>query len=1155
LPHRGWSLTAYFFLSMAVTALTALSMLALLWGVERSARFGRENAALGASLVRDREEEIRDQVARAVEYVAFADSRADGRLRSRIREQVDMAHTLVRDLYERHKGRASRPALEEHIRESLRPLRYAGGRGYFFILRTDGVEVLFPDRPELEGKNLLGILDASGKDVLREMIEITAAQGAGFVEYRWSKPGSKAEGHRKIAFVQLFAPLDWVIGTGEYLDDVEREIQDETLAWLAQIRFGKDGYLFGSTLDGEPLFTNGRVTRGGPSIRDLTDPDGVRIFEEQLAAAKDPAGGFVRYAWPRLAGGPAVSKIAFVQAVPRWGWIIGSGAGLDEIDAALAELQTGMQGDLRTEMGRMGLLAACIFAAIALSTALLSRRVKREMDAFTTALAEATRQDAAIDSSLLTFPETRRLAASVNEITRSRLQAQATLRRNESLLRTMLTNLPFDFWARDAEQRIFLQSEMSRDIWGDQTGKRPEDTPVPAAALDLWRANNARVMAGETIREEVRLPLPGGEAIDCLNVLAPVSDGGETLGILGVNIDLSPVKAAQEALRAREEQFRTLVANIPGMAYRSEVEPPWRLLYVSEPVTELTGHAPEAFLDDGPLRFGHLILPEDLPLVERSVDASLAAGDAFDLEYRIRRADGEVRWVQERGRAVHDAAGNPLWLDGVIIDVTDRKLAEKGLRDSEQLFRTLAEQSPVSIMGLDAEGRVTFVNDWHLKVFCLGRVDKDFFLGKRLAELPGLSSVPGLPERLLDVLRGRTVFLEDIFMPRFTGGHSGWVTLRGVPIMRGDAVAGGILIREDITERKRMVEALRDSERRLGQVIEFLPDATLAVDGNGRVTAWNRAMEAMSGVPAERMLGRGDREYARAFYGEPRPMLLDVILGEGGDVEKLYRNVARDGDSLTAMTALAGADGEDRWFFLHAAAIRDAEGRLAGAIESIRDITESIRAEEHLKASLQEKEVLLREIHHRVKNNLQVVSSMLRLQAGELGGDTIPPILESLARIRSMSLVHEKLYLSGNLGAIDMADYVRSQVSALFGIYGSDARGVHGEVEGEELLLPVDQAIPCGLVINELVTNALKHAFKGREAGTIRVVLAREEGQAVLTVADDGAGPPEGFELAAVQSVGLQIVQNLAMQLRGGLRLLPGGPGCRFELRFPLPGG
>jgi hypothetical protein len=211
------------------------------------------------------------------------------------------------------------------------------------------------------------------------------------------------------------------------------------------------------------------------------------------------------------------------------------------------------------------------------------------------------------------------------------------------------------------------------------------------------------------------------------------------------------------------------------------------------------------------------------------------------------------------------------------------------------------------------------------------------------------------------------------------------------------------------------------------------------------------------------------------------------------------------------------------------------------------------RAEEALRASLREKEVLLREIHHRVKNNLQVVSSMLHLQAWTAGNRDAASVLQDCEnRVRSMGLIHELLYRDHDLATFDFAQYVRLLTDHLFRTYSADPRSVTLNVEMQhDVRLDLDTAIPCGLIINELVSNALKYAFSDGRKGVIRVGLDRkDDGTCTLTVSDDGHGLPEEIASGSSPSLGLQVVHALARQLGGALEREPAEKGACFVLRF-----
>ena len=215
----------------------------------------------------------------------------------------------------------------------------------------------------------------------------------------------------------------------------------------------------------------------------------------------------------------------------------------------------------------------------------------------------------------------------------------------------------------------------------------------------------------------------------------------------------------------------------------------------------------------------------------------------------------------------------------------------------------------------------------------------------------------------------------------------------------------------------------------------------------------------------------------------------------------------------------------------------------------LSEITERRRAEERLEVSLKEKELLLKEIHHRVKNNLQIVSSLLSLQIVSATNEgTSASLKESQNRIRSMALIHEKLYQSSDLAVIDFREYVRSLIVSLARSYVLNP-ALKFEVDIEDVSFDIDTAIPCGLIINELISNCLKYAFPGGAAGNIRVALRRSDTLYSLTVSDDGVGLPPGFDFQNTVSLGLQLVITLTGQLNGTIEH-PEGKGTTFVISF-----
>jgi two-component sensor histidine kinase len=253
-------------------------------------------------------------------------------------------------------------------------------------------------------------------------------------------------------------------------------------------------------------------------------------------------------------------------------------------------------------------------------------------------------------------------------------------------------------------------------------------------------------------------------------------------------------------------------------------------------------------------------------------------------------------------------------------------------------------------------------------------------------------------------------------------------------------------------------------------------------------------------------------------------------------------------------------DGQRLTVLAYANPIHDEAGTLLGAVNVLVDITDRKRtemalrdSEARLKVALHEKEVLLKEIHHRVKNNLQVVCSLLRLQGDTIGDSVLRELFhESEHRIRSMALIHETLYQTPNVARFHLAPYLRTLSDELFRAYGVDPQCIALTSRIDEVVLPLDAAIPCGLILNELLSNALKHAFPNGRRGDIRIELqAGPDQQVLLRVVDTGVGLPEGFDVCHTDSLGMQLVCALTEQLQGAIAVERDG-GTALTVTFPL---
>jgi PAS domain S-box-containing protein len=495
-------------------------------------------------------------------------------------------------------------------------------------------------------------------------------------------------------------------------------------------------------------------------------------------------------------------------------------------------------------------------------------------------------------------------------------------------------------------------------------------------------------------------------------------------------------------------------------------------------------------------------------------------------EAAFRTKEGQKIWVLLTASPAGESA-----MVCSIIDVTDKREIRDHLIESELRYHMLFDSATDAILIHSSDGKILKANQ------IASRQSGYTVQQLEVSSLQDLGILPscGLTREQHTELQSRGIYhFESRILTRDGTTIPLEISCKIIEYAGKPALLSTL---RDITERLRAEAALRESEMRYRMIGDLIPFGVWACDSSGNFTFLSQSFLTVLGISLDEVRKKG------WMHLLPREDFDRTIAD--------WRQCVQMGSFWDYEYRIADANGKVFIVLSRGAPHFDDAGKITSWVGIHLDITERKRYEERLEASLREKEVIIKEVHHRVKNNMQVISGFLQLQANYIDDPVaIDKLNESQQRVRTMALVHEKLYQSKSLGVINAAEYIKSLVADLLNSYSIETR-VDVNVDVDDVSINLDMAIPCGLIINELVTNSVKHAFTGREVGKLNVILHhREDHTFVLTVSDDGAGLPADFETRSMASLGMQLVHVLTRQLGGELKT-ESQNGARFTIVFP----
>ena len=605
-----------------------------------------------------------------------------------------------------------------------------------------------------------------------------------------------------------------------------------------------------------------------------------------------------------------------------------------------------------------------------------------------------------------------------------------------------------------------------------------------------------------------------------------IIENDKVKGFYVIARDVTERRIAEQALQESEEKYRNLFNEDLTGNFVSTTE--GKILLANPAFTKIFGYDSVEEVLKINIRTLYKNPEDRIDIINRLK----AKKKLENQELTLIKKDGKEITVIQNIIGQFDDTGNLVQLQGYIFDITERKQAEDVLKENEDRYRQIYQFSPDSIIIHDMDMNILNANNKAVEELGYSKVE---LLEKTIFELHPENELKHSAQ-VLDAMKKKEMLMVETRFKRKDGSVF-WAeatpckyTLGGKPIIH-------VVIR-DITERKQAEEALTEEHNLLRTLIDNLPDFIYAKDSKGRYIVCNQAhLRYLKTTTIDKIIGKSvfeifPQELAAQYYADDQ----EIIRSGQPIFNKEEQSVNEAGDSV--------------WNLTTKVPLRNRDGNILGLVGIAHDITERKQTEKQLQKSLKEKEILIKEIYHRVKNNLAVVSGLLNMQSTYIKDkEAIAAFQETRDRIYSISAVHSQLYNSEDYSTIDYTQYIKNLVNNIF--YSSQISGpVKLHLELDDVILPIDKAIPCGLLLNEIVTNALKHAFPENRKGNLRIIMSSlEDNNCEIIVKDDGIGIPDNLNLEKSKTYGLKLINLLTKQIDRTLEIIS-EKGTEFRIRL-----
>jgi PAS domain S-box-containing protein len=747
------------------------------------------------------------------------------------------------------------------------------------------------------------------------------------------------------------------------------------------------------------------------------------------------------------------------------------------------------------------------------------------------------------------------LHGTVQDITERKL-AEKALQESEERFRTIIHSMQFGIVIIDAQTHTILDAnEKALEMIGGGT-----DVVVGSVCHRfICPAESGRCPVtdlGQTVDSSERVLLTlRGEKIPILKSVITTTLGGKKV-LIESFIDITERKQMEERIADMARFHEGVIGN--ANVWLTVLDATGKILVWNRAAETISGyHADEVI---GKKDIWRALYPDKdyRRKITSAITRIIAERNYLEnFESEVKTKDGGTRIMSWNTRGVTDAKGKDEQYITIGLDITERKQAEEKLKFSNVILSTEQDVSIDGILVVDESGKIISFNRRFIEIW---GIPQDV-VASRSDERALQSVIDKLadPEEFLARVNYLYANRDEKSREEIALKDGRVLDRYSVPMSGSDGkYYGRVWNFRDITEQKRVEGVMRESEERYRTLAEASPDQIFIVGRDDTMKYVNAASLKLFRLPYDQVVGT------------PRKNLFPPDIADAQGI--LLKKVFETGETLKTEEKIQFGT-QELWIDTSSVPLKDEAGNVTAVLGIAHDISDRKKAEvllkqfneeleqqvksrtEELDISLKEKEGLLREIHHRVRNNLQIVSSIISLQAKSVSDPgSLHQIQEIRMRIGTLALVHEIAYLAKTPESINMRDFLYRCTSKVIDEFGCEPGRINVTITAENVQIALNQAVPCSLIVNELLMNSIRHAFPGKRHGEIRIGFSIAKGNYVLEYGDDGVGLPEGIHPDKAETGGLSLIKGLARQIRGTVESTT-RPGTGYTLTFPAGTG